>query len=218
MKLYELSSQYRQALTVFEDIDLSDLNEEQQHQLINDTLEPIEDDFKTKALSIGSYIANLDLEAEALKTMEKRIEQRRKANERKVNWLKDYLHNEMKAINLLTIKDSQISLNVRKNPGRVIIENETLLPDNYKEAQTTILVRKSLIAEALKAGHRVPGAALHNGTRLDIRWLMQTILMLAGFIQATVLLGFWGVALSLLICVIILIYKLIGPILIKFLF
>ena len=72
MKLYEISSQYRQALNVFEEIDLSDLNEEQQHQLITDTLEPIEDDFKTKALSIGSYIANLDLEAEALKTMEKR--------------------------------------------------------------------------------------------------------------------------------------------------
>jgi hypothetical protein len=42
--------------------------------------------------------------------------------------------------------------------------------------------------------------------------------MLAGFIQATVLLGFWGAALSLLICGIILIYKLIGPILLKFLF
>ena len=64
MKLYELSNQYREAINVFEDIDLSDLNEEQQHQLINDTLEPIEDDFKTKALSIASYIANLDLEAE----------------------------------------------------------------------------------------------------------------------------------------------------------
>ena len=169
MKLYEISSQYRQALNVFEEIDLSDLNEEQQHQLINDTLEPIEDDFKTKALSIGSYIANLDLEAEALKTMEKRIEQRRKANERKVNWLKDSLHNEMKAMNLLAIKDNQISLNVRKNPGRVVIENETLLPDNYKETQTTTLIRKSLIADAIKAGNNVPGAALHNGTRLDIR-------------------------------------------------
>ena len=169
MKLYELSTQYREAVNVFEDIDLSDLSEEQQHQLINDTLEPIEDDFKTKALSIGSYIANLDLEAEALKTMEKRIEQRRKANERKVNWLKDYLHNEMKAINLLSIKDSQISLNIRKNPGRVIIENERLLPEDYKEAQTTILIRKSLIADALKAGQTVPGAVLRNGTRLDIR-------------------------------------------------
>ena len=101
--------------------------------------------------------------------MEKRIEQRRKANERKVNWLKDYLHNEMKAINLLSIKDSQISLNIRKNPGRVIIENERLLPEDYKEAQTTILIRKSLIADALKAGQAVPGAVLRNGTRLDIR-------------------------------------------------
>ena len=75
----------------------------------------------------------------------------------------------MKAMNLLAIKDNQISLNVRKNPGRVVIENETLLPDNYKETQTTTLIRKSLIADAIKAGNNVPGAALHNGTRLDIR-------------------------------------------------
>jgi hypothetical protein len=47
---------------------------------------------------------------------------------------------------------------------------------------------------------------------------MQTILMLAGLLQATVLMGFWGTALGLLICALVLLYKLIGPVLIKFLF
>lgn len=69
----------------------------------------------------------------------------------------------------IAIKDNQLSLNVRKNPGRVVIENETLLPANYKETQTTILIKKTLIAEAIKAGASVPGAIIQNGTRLDIR-------------------------------------------------
>ena len=48
--------------------------------------------------------------------------------------------------------------------------------------------------------------------------MMQTILMLAGLIQATVLLGFWGAALALLICGVLLIFKFISPLLLKFLF
>jgi hypothetical protein len=47
---------------------------------------------------------------------------------------------------------------------------------------------------------------------------MQTIIMLAGFIQATVLLGFWGSALALLIGAVLLILKFISPLLLKFLF
>lgn len=48
--------------------------------------------------------------------------------------------------------------------------------------------------------------------------MMQTILMLAGFIQATVLLGFWGAALVLLISGIAILIKLLSPFLIKILF
>ena len=100
--------------------------------------------------------------------MELRIQQRRKANERKSEWLRDYLHINMTGMNLLDIKDNQIRLSIRTNPAKVIIENELTIPEEYKEQQITTLNRKSLIAEAIKLGKIIPGAVLRNGTRLQI--------------------------------------------------
>ena len=169
MKLYEITTEYRQALAVINEADLTDLNPEEQQQLITDTLAPFEYEFQHKALAIGAFVANLELEADALKTMEQRINQRRKANERKAEWLTDYLHVNMEVMKLTSIKDNQISLSLRKNPPKVIINNETLIPEDFKETQTTILIRKTLIADALKQGKVIPGAMLQQSTRLQIR-------------------------------------------------
>ena len=91
MELYKITSEYRQALAVINNCDLSDLNPDEQQDLISNTLDPFEYEFQHKALAIGAFVANLELEAEALKTMEQRIQVRRKGNERKALWLRDYL-------------------------------------------------------------------------------------------------------------------------------
>jgi len=169
MKLYEITHEYRQALAVIGQADLSDLNLEEQQQLINDTLEGFTDQFEHKALAIGAFIATLDLEVDALKTMEQRIQLRRKANERKVEYLTDYLHVNMEATKLLDLKDDQIRLTIRNNPPKVIVINETDVPACYKEQEIKTLIRKNLIAEALKKGNSVPGAYLQSSTRLQIK-------------------------------------------------
>ena len=168
MKLYEITTEYRQALAVLNDADLTDLSPDEQQDLIQNTLEVFEDQFQTKALAIGAFIANLELEAEALKVMEQRIQKRRKSNENKAEWLKDYLHVNMEVMKLVDIKDNQIRLSIRKNPPKVVIDNDMLLPDDFKEKQITVLIRKNLIADAIRQGQSVPGAYLQNGTRLQI--------------------------------------------------
>jgi len=168
MKLYEITTEYRQALAILNEADLSSLSPEEQQDLFKNTLDQFECQFQDKALAIGAFVANLDLEANALKTMEQRIQQRRKAIELKSEWLKDYLHINMTAIQLLEIKDNQLRLSIRNNPPSVVIEDELTVPDEYKEQQVTVLIRKNLIAEAIKHGKAVPGAALRNGTRLQI--------------------------------------------------
>jgi hypothetical protein len=169
MKLYEITMQYRQALAVLDQADLSDLTPEEQQELVSNTLDDFEDKFQSKALAVGAFVANLELEAESLRTMETRIQQRRKSTERKAEWLKDYVHVQMQAMDLLDIHDNQIRLSIRKNPPKVIIENDDLLPEDYKEVQVNVLIRKTLIADAIKNGDKVPGAYLHYGTRLQIK-------------------------------------------------
>ena len=100
--------------------------------------------------------------------MEQRVQQRRKSNERKAEWLRDYLHVNMEVMKLVDIKDNQIRLSIRKNPPKVVIANDLLLPDDFKEKQITVLIRKNLIADAIRQGQSVPGAYLQNGTRLQI--------------------------------------------------
>ena len=51
----------------------------------------------------------------------------------------------------------------------VVIDNEALLPDEYKEMELTLTVRKQLVQKALGEGRTVPGAHLEASTRLDIR-------------------------------------------------
>jgi len=101
--------------------------------------------------------------------MEQRIQHRRKGNERKVEWLTDYLHANMEATKLLDLKDNQIRLTIRNNPPKVIVMNEADVPACYKEQEIKTLIRKNLIAEALKKGNNVPGAYLQSSTRLQIK-------------------------------------------------
>jgi hypothetical protein len=60
-------------------------------------------------------------------------------------------------------------MSIKRNPPRVVIDSEALLPDEYKELELTLKVRKQLVQKALGEGHTVPGAHLEATTRLDIR-------------------------------------------------
>ena len=70
---------------------------------------------------------------------------------------------------LKQLKSAEFIVKIKRNPPRVIIDNEALLPDDYKEVELTLKVRKQLVQKALGEGRTVPGAHLEATTRLDIR-------------------------------------------------
>lgn len=173
MNLYEISEKYREAILEISEMDPEDMTDDEQRQRIAETLGNIEDDFRLKAVNIGSHIVNLEIEIDSLKAMEERllkgIQARRKTAEKKAAWLTSYLHSQMTHLGFGEIKDDQIRLRIKKTPPRVVVEDENIVPDDYKETKVEVLVRKTLIGEALKAGQTVPGAHLQAGTRLEIR-------------------------------------------------
>ncbi len=61
--------------------------------------------------------------------MESRIQQRRKINERKAEWFRDYLHVNMDTMKIPEVKDHQIC----KNSPKVIAINEKDAPAALKE-------------------------------------------------------------------------------------
>jgi len=170
LSLYAIADEYRGSLydlqNTLEDVELDD---ETKQSMIADSLSNIQDKFESKALNVASFVAILKLEAIAVKTAEQRITQRRRSLERQVEWLNDYLFCQMQKMKLPKLSNEQLTLAIRKNPAKVCITNEDIIPNEYKEIVQSTKVIKSSIANAIKNGQSIAGAHLETSYRLDIR-------------------------------------------------
>jgi hypothetical protein len=170
MNLYEISEKYREAILAISEMEPEEMTDEDQQQRISKALGDIEDSFQNKALAIGKYISQESFSAEALKTVELRIQQRRKSAEKRVTWLTEYLRSNMEHLGFGDISDPEIKLKLKRLPPKVILEDESIIPESFKESKIEVLIRRAQIMDALKSGTAVPGAFLRtDGNRLEIR-------------------------------------------------
>lgn len=162
--LYELSNEYQQAQTK---LLASDFDE----QTIKDTLEGLAGDLEVKAVNVAMFIRNVEVTADAIKQAEKDMADRRKALEKKVEAMKQYLKENMQACGITKIESPYFALTIKKNPPAVIIDNAGLIPSNlyvYPEAPEPYPDKKA-IADEIKAGNEVAGAHLEQAERLEIK-------------------------------------------------
>lgn len=163
MKLYELSTQYNEALT-----SLSQMVDEGQLpvEAMNDTLEALGGELREKAKNVGAWIKNLEADVTALKDAETAMSNRRKSIQSKIDWAKDYLHSNMEASGITEIDCSLYSLKIKKNPPSVNIIGD--VPKEYMIIKTTESPDKKAIKELLENGG-CEFAELKHGTRLEIK-------------------------------------------------
>ena len=164
LTLYDISSDYLQALDLFTDPE-ADIPLE----AALDTLEGIEGQLQEKAVNVAKFMQNLDAAAKAIKEAEQQMAKRRKAIENRARWIKDYLKQNMEAAGITKIESPWFSLSIQKNPPSVEVLDESALPEDYKTEVVTVTIDKAAIKEALKEGEDVPGAVLKQGTRLAVR-------------------------------------------------
>jgi len=162
-KLYELTDNYRKVWEMVDD-DTVDL------AVIEDTLQSIEGELEEKAGNIAKFVKSMEYDVDAMKAEEKRISERRKATENRINNIKAYVQMQMELANLNKIKTPTMTISLQKNPPSVSIEDDTAIPAKYiivipEQHQPD----KKRIAEALKNGEVVPGAVLKQGKNLRIR-------------------------------------------------
>jgi aromatic ring-opening dioxygenase LigB subunit len=60
-------------------------------------------------------------------------------------------------------------LSIRKNPPRVVIDYEDMIPDEFLRTRTVTEVARDEIKRAIQAGQDVPGAHLEQTERLEIK-------------------------------------------------
>jgi hypothetical protein len=138
-----------------------------------DTLDGIRGALETKAVNVASYAKHLDYQAQIIDIEMERLRRYRVTLERQADALRDYLHDQMVKAGITKIEAVEgappFRLSIRKNPPRVVIDNEAAIEWEYKRSVTNVEIDRQMIKDALKAGRSVAGAHMEQSERVEIR-------------------------------------------------
>ena len=170
-KLYEITQEYSDVLeTIAQVFEANpDLDESAKQTIIAESLSGLQHDFQSKAFALAGYILNLKLEQANVKELADRFTKRSRGLDKTITHLNDYLLTQMQQVNVPKLSNAWMTIQIRNNPCRVIVEDETLLSDEFKITEVSIKINKSAIGEQLKAGSIVPYTHLESSQRLEIK-------------------------------------------------
>ena len=124
-----------------------------------------------KSQSIIGYTRNIELLIEAMKVEEKRIADNRKSLENRLAKFKEYVKDCMEKGGFSKIDTELGQLSIAKNPMSVEIENEDIIPNEFKVEIVTTKADKTAIKNHFKeTGEIVDGTRIiDNKTSLRIK-------------------------------------------------
>jgi len=155
MKLYELTADFRHIANAAE------MAPEDDQDLFAAALLELEGDITDKVEGCCRVLATLKAEADAFRTEEKRLADRRRTIENNHTRLKQYVQDSMTICGRDKLKTELFSVRIAKGSQRVEVTDLDALPEAYTITETKPL--KTDLARALKAGKEIPGAELVTG-------------------------------------------------------
>ncbi len=164
MNLYKIANEYQNILN--ESID-NETGEILPQSL--DRLDEVTKSVEEKSIAVASYIKNLDAERKAIEDAKKSMADREKFLERRVEWLTNYLQSNMERCGISEIKSPYFGIKLKKCPISVDIQDENIIPKDYKKVKEITTLDKLKIKDELLSGVLIPGAALKQNNRLEIR-------------------------------------------------
>jgi C4-type Zn-finger protein len=123
-----------------------------------------------KQQNIAAYVLNIESDIEQMDAYISAMKDRKESCVRKAARLKDLIKWSMTALEQSVIKCDEFTIALKNTPGKVVINNEALIPEEFKRTKTVIEPDKVKIADELKKedGH-VPGCHFEKGKRLEIK-------------------------------------------------
>lgn len=113
-------------------------------------------ELKDKSANIVGYIRDRELYIDAMKSEEKRIAEIRKSLESKLDNFKEYVKQNMEALELEKIETPIGILSLAKNPMSVEIVDEEIVPNEFKKVIQEIKIDKIAIKEYFKNTGEIP--------------------------------------------------------------
>jgi len=158
-KLYTLAENYLKLNQYIEDaLDSDDLTDDD-IQAFLDTLESVEDELADKVENICKLLKNVDGDILSYKAEEARLAKKRKYLENKVDGLKSFTQSMLEFAKVEKLKAGMFNVKLQNNNPSVFIEDETLIPAEYKVAQPDTINKKDILTD-LKLGTVISGARL----------------------------------------------------------
>jgi len=161
--LYNVAAEYRAQLAVLADMDLD-------AQTVADTIEGLQGDLENKLRAVIAYSLDIDVLATGAAEAAKRMQERAKTLDARVEALRAYALKHMQETGIGEVATDEFSAKVAKKPASVSITDPAAIPAKFLRIPEPPppAPDKRAIAEAIKAGESVPGAELVQGYRIAI--------------------------------------------------
>ena len=166
MKLYEIAADYRELL---EAIEAGEIPEES----IEDTLESITTVLEDKADNIACFIKNLTAEVDAIKAEEQKLAKRRKAKERQIVRVTNYLANTLLASGYTSVETTRNKISFRGSEAVAIPDERAFIEWATKEHDELLTygkptVNRTAVKAALDSGAEISGAYIERRQNIQI--------------------------------------------------
>ncbi|MBX6951521.1 siphovirus Gp157 family protein [Providencia rettgeri] len=137
---------------------------------VADTLEGLEGELGDKLDAIMVHVRNIEGQAETLSKESKRLAERKNQFDNQIKNLKQYALTCLLTSGKDSLKTLRNTFTARKGTVSVVIDDESLLPDELIDVQTITAPDKKAIKERIDKGETIDGAHLETGARtLQVR-------------------------------------------------
>lgn len=171
MKLYEITEELQLLESMYEltyDEETGEVNE-----LDFDELQAMEEEMKkllsNKADAIIKFVKNIDSDVEVLKAEEKRLKERRERLEKKKEWMKNYLMENMLKLGYTKVETAYGTISTRKSKSTVV--NEAIIPkdERYWSVETKDKFDKTKIKKLIESGEEILGAYIQENVSVVLK-------------------------------------------------
>ena len=158
--LLDLSTDYKQVYDL--------IAEQEDEQILKDTLASINDAIEDKADGYVAVIKTLEGDNKVIDEEIKRLRQRKTSNQNGVKRLKESLQEVMEQTGKEKFKTALNSYSIANNPPSLDITDESLIPKQYYIEQQPKLDKKELL-KVVKDGLEIKGVELKQSRSLRVR-------------------------------------------------
>lgn len=158
--LFNLTDNYKQVYDL--------IVEQGDEQILNDTLESINDALEDKADGYVSVVKSLESDNKAIDEEIKRLQQRKTTNKNGIDRLKESLKASMESTGKTKFKTALNSYNIQNNPPSLNVIEEKHIPSDFWLSQAPKLDKKALLKH-IKENDDVDGVEIKQTQSLRVR-------------------------------------------------